>query len=213
MPNYQGHYVNSADISNWQTGTSDAEKQAVIETAEAILERALGVHYYDKAFDIKLNGNGKNRLFLPLTSNIREVSHVYVGGIEMDATWWTWDENSVFIDLSASGAGVGNPELDYLLSTVSATGIFPRGYNNIRVVGKCGPAAVPAWIKKVAKILAEASIDPTLYTSYAFASESIGSYSYSLGSVPGQPKYKTGIKEADDIIALFRRKKIVIMAP
>jgi hypothetical protein len=212
MP-YSGHYISDSDVSTWPSGTSDVEKQAAIETAEAILERALGVHYYPKAFDMKLNGNGKYRLFIPLASNILTVSSIHVGGIEMDSTWWTWDANSVFIDLSTSGAGVSNPELDYLLSAVTTEGIFPRGYNNIRVVGTCGPAAVPAWIKKVARILVDAVNDPSLYTPYVLGSESIGNYSYSTGSGPGLPTYKTGIKEADEIIQLFRRKKIVIMAP
>lgn len=212
MP-YSGHYISDVDVTNWQSGTSDAEKQAAIETAEAILERALGVHYYPKAFDIKINGNGKYRLFLPLASNILTVTSIHVGGIELDDTWWTWDANSVFIDLSTSGAGVGNPELEYLLSSVTSEGIFPRGYNNIRIVGTCGPAAVPAWIKKVARILVEAVNDPSLYTAYILGSESIGTYSYSTGSGAGLPTYKTGIKEADEIIHLFRRKKIVIMAP
>lgn len=208
MP-YSGHYISDSDIDNWSSGTTDAEKQAAIETAEAILDAALGTHYYSKAFDIKINGNDQNRLFLPLKGNILSVSEVSLWGLAMDSSYYAFDANSIFISPESGAADV---ELDYLLRRVISFALFPRGFNNVRIKGTYGAASIPAWAKQVAKILVRDMNDPTLYTHY-LQSESIGNYSYTIGKQLADAKGLTGIKEADDIIKLFRRKKAVVMAP
>lgn len=216
MP-YQGNYINSNDVLNWPSGTTDAKEQAVIETAEAILDAALGAPQYPKAFDLRINGNGKNRLFIPLNNRILTVTAIEVGGVDLTADVWAFDGGSVFIDLSSSGqAGWASPEAMYLLTEADAVGIFPRGFNNIRIVGTCGNA-VPAWAKKAATMLAEAQNDGSLYPTYTPGSETIGRYSYSL-SAPAGPKdrryFITGIKAVDDLIRPFcGKKKVTIMAP
>ena len=208
MP-YTGWYISDSDILNWPSGTTDAEKQAVIETAEAIVEAALKVFYRPKAFDISLNGNDQNRLFLPLPANVLTVTEVRVHGQVLDSADWTFDKNSVFINIGSGGTDV---EIRYLLDQFSTLALFPRGFNNIRIKGTYGAAAVPAWIKEAVKIVAMDHNDPTLYTHY-LASESIGGYSYSITSELAGLTGMTGIKEADDLIKLFRRKKGIFMAP
>ncbi len=215
MP-YSGNYISDTDVDNWPSGTTEAEKQAVIETAEATLDAVLGAPRYQKDFDIKVNGNGKNRLFIPLNARIQSVSLIEVNGTELDAVYWDFDGASVYIDMTSSGAG-GNlgPERLYLLYEADQEGIFPRGYNNIRVVGKYGET-VPAWAEKAAVLLAEAQNDGTLYPRMINGGETIGKYSYHLNKAEGnsRPVFITGIREVDDLIRPFvGKKKITIMAP
>lgn len=207
---YCGNYICDTDISNWPSGTTDAQKEAAIRRAEEIIEAILHTHYYPKAFDIELNGNNKNRLFIPLKANVLTVTAVYVWGELLDPTWYTWDVNSIYINVS-SGIGVSNIELAYRLSEIEVDGLFPHGYNNIHILGTYGSATVPQWIKDLAKILVQDINDPSLYTHY-LKSETIGNYSYSMGGVY-DVKGVTGIKEADDLLRLFKRGKCLIMAP
>jgi hypothetical protein len=204
-----GHYISDLDIDNWPSGATDLEEQAVIDTAEAILDAALHTHYYPKPFDLRLNGNGQNRIFLPLKANILTVTYVSLWGELVDPSFYAFDNNSIYVNPES---GAGDAELSYLLSEFSQYAIFPRGYNNVRVKGTCGPASVPAWVKAVAVMLARDQNDPTLYTHY-LESESIGRYSYKIGAELAQAKGLTGLKEADDIIKLFRRGKSILMAP
>ena len=209
MP-YQGNYINDSQIPNWPSGTTDAEKQEAIEVAEARLEAALQRSYYPKPLVIKINGNGKNRIFLPIREKIMSISSVRISGVVLDASWYTFDGASVFIDLSTSGSGPFSPELEYLLSETETEVIFPRGYNNIWIDGTCG-SPVPAWAKRAARMLVEYMNDPTLYTNYLMGSESISKYSYSF-SGPAT-LYKTGIREIDELIRPFCGKKAIILAP
>lgn len=207
-----GNYICASEIENWPSGTTEEEQQALIEAMEALIEKITKTHFYPKAFDIRLNGNDKNRLFLPLSANIIVVSAVYLWGELLDSTWYTWDKNCVLVDLEQTwGPDV---ELDYKLGQVDVRGIFPKGYNNIRVIGAYGLAEVPSWVCLVAKILIQDQNDPTLYTHFTLASESIGDYSYSLGGGGGGVNdYPTGIVEADVWLRRFKRGKCIIMAP
>jgi hypothetical protein len=216
MATYTGNYISDEDVDNWQSGTTDAEKQSVVEIAEAILDEALGAPRYIKSFDIKINGNGKNRLFVPLNSRIKTVTEVWVGGELLDEIYYDHDGASIFIDLSSSGVG-GNlgPERLYLLTEADEAGIFPRGYNNIRIKGTCGETA-PAWAKKAAVILARSQNDGSLYATYKPGSETIGRYSYSIaaGGTKDKRYFITGIEEVDNLIRPFcGKKKVTIMAP
>jgi hypothetical protein len=208
MP-FTGFYISDSDITNWPSGILDAEKQAAIETSEAIVEAALRRHYRSLAFDLKINGNDQNRIFLPLKAPILTITSVQVGGLVLDSSEYAFDGNSVFINV---GSGASDIETHYLLDDFSQGSIFPRGFNNIRIRGTYGTSAVPSWIKLVCKIVCEDHNDPTLYVHY-MASESIGGYSYSLSPTLAGQVGMTGLKEADDIIALFRRKKAILMAP
>lgn len=205
-----GHYISASDVSNWPSGITEAEQQALINVAEEIIEAATKSVYYSKTLDIKLNGNDKNRLFLPIRTKLLTVTHIYVNGIELDTSWYTWDSNSVFIDLTTSGAGACDPELKYMLNQVETEGIFPHGYNNIRITGTHGVSTIPAWVKKACAMLVESDNDPTLYEKYLLGSESIGRYSYSLGDAK---LWKTGVREVDKLINLFKSKKGIIMTP
>ena len=92
-----GCYLVEADISNWPAGYTDAQKQAVIDKVEQIIDAVTGTHWCSTAFDIKLNGNNKNRLFVPLHTDILTVTSILVDCVELDSSWWTYDKNSVML--------------------------------------------------------------------------------------------------------------------
>lgn len=93
----EGCYLSEHDIT-WPAGTTEAEKQAVIDKVEQIIDKVTHTHWCAKAFDIKLNGNGKNRLFIPVHTDILSVTDIYIGCVELDSSWWEYDINSVFLD-------------------------------------------------------------------------------------------------------------------
>lgn len=193
-----GNYINPADIDNFPSGTTEAEKAAIIEKMEKLVEKIADTIFYPSAFDLEQNGNNKNRLFLHLKAPILSVTGVWVCGQLMDPMWYAFDEYSVYYDCESSGAGPLDPESKYLLNEIEGYGLFPRGYNNIRVTGTYGEA-VPEWVKQVIIILVKDHNDPTLYTHY-MKSEKIGDYSYTKAD---ELVYYTGIKEADDWLNIY----------
>jgi len=211
----EGDYISEDDVDNWDCDFTNDQKQAIIDKVEQLIDKTCHTHFGDEAFDIKLNGNGKNRLFIPLKSDIITVTYVAVSCIEMPSSWYTWDEHSIFLDPCVSGAGYTfDPELIFILSASYEKGIFPRGYNNIWVKGTFGSEGdVPEAIKQAAIILAKWENDPTLYTNISFKkSEKIGDYSYA-NLAGSQSEILTGILEADQFLRLYVKRKPIIMAP
>jgi len=92
----EGCYLLEADIT-WPAGYA-GDKQAVIDKVEQIIDKVTGTHWCATAFDIKLNGNNKNRLFIPLETDILSVTGIFIDCVELDSDWWTYDINSVFLD-------------------------------------------------------------------------------------------------------------------
>ena len=102
-----------------------------------MVERVTGDYFYAKALDIKLNGNGKNRIFPSLRQDILSVTHVYVNEIELSSSVWDYDKDSVFFSDDA----------------FETNGVFPVGKNNIRIKGTLGWSACPGNIKQACIIL------------------------------------------------------------
>ena len=110
------------------------------------------------------------------------------------------------------GGGVGDPE--YFYRTSNLLGIFPKGFNNIRIIGRYGDAVVPRQITKLAKIIIRHDNDGSLYTNMIAGGEKIGDYSYNISMVPKTSNVFLGIREADEIIRFYaRQKKARFMAP
>jgi hypothetical protein len=208
-----GCYLCAGHVDNWPSGIDEDEQQQIIDKVEQIIDKVTGTKWCGEAFDIKLNGNGKNRLFLPLETDILTVTNVYISCVELDSSWYTWDINSIYLDPCTSGAGSLSPELYYKLGESIDRGIFPRGYNNIWVKGTMGESAIPEAIKQAAVVLAKWENDPTLY-SYAGLkkSEKIGDYAYT-NLATSEEDILTGIAEADFYLRLYLKRKAIIMAP
>jgi len=221
-----GNYIDPSDITNWPSGCTDTEGsgEAIscqaewIAFAEETIEKIVGTWFYEKAFDIEINGNNKNRLNVPLYADIITVTHIYICNIELDPAWYSYDENSVFLDLCGSGIASGSgAELYWILSQHAEAGLFPRGHNNIRIIGTAGQVNHPVMVKKAVLWLVEAINDGVMDTAVIgiFKSEKIGDYSYTKG-LTGYAKSGvfTGIGKVDAIIRhLMKQKKPVIMAP
>jgi len=208
-----GNYLCAGHIDNWPSGTTEEEQQEIIDKVEQIIDKVTGTKWGGEDFDIKLNGNGKNRLFLPLETDILTVTNVYVSCVELDSSWYTWDINSIYLDPCEAGAGSLSPELYYKLGETMDSGIFPRGYNNIWVKGTMGEGTVPEAIKQAAVVLAKWENDPTLYTYTGLKkSEKIGDYAYT-NLATSEEDILTGIEEADFYLRLYIKRKAIIMAP
>jgi len=93
-----GHYLCAGHIDNWPSGITAEEQQEIIDKVEQIIDKVTETKWGGEAFDIKLNGNNKNRLFIPLHTDILTVTNVFINCVELDSSWWTYDINSVFLD-------------------------------------------------------------------------------------------------------------------
>jgi len=211
-----GCYLCASYIDNWPSGYTDEEKLEIITKVEQLIDKVTETRWCGTEFDIKLNGNGKNRLFLPLETDILTVTNVYISCVELDASWYTWDVNSIYLDPCVSGSGSLSPELYYKLGEALDEGIFPRGYNNIWVKGTMGEgefADIPEAIKQAAVILARWENDPTLYTYMGLKkSEKIGDYSYT-NLTASEADILTGVEEADTFLRLYVKRKPIVLAP
>ncbi|MCK4792386.1 MAG: hypothetical protein KAV87_52135, partial [Desulfobacteraceae bacterium] len=211
-----GSYLCASYIDNWPSGITAEEQQEIITKVEQLIDKVTETKWSGTPFDIKLNGNGKNRLFLPLGSDILTVSNVYISCVELDSSWYTWDVNSIYLDPCVSGSGSLSPELYYKLGEAMEGGIFPRGYNNIWVIGTMGEgefADIPEAIKQAAVILAKWENDPTLYTYMGLKkSEKIGDYAYT-NLIVSEEDILTGVMEADTFLRLYVKRKPIVLAP
>lgn len=212
-----GNYIDPVDVDNWPSGCEAACQAEWIAFVEETIEKITGTWFYEKVFDIEINGNNKNRLFVPLYADIITVTAIYICDVELDPTWYSWDQNSVYLDLCGSGAVSGSAEAYFLLSQYDDQGLFPRGHNNIRIVGTAGQTDHPVMVKKAALWFAEAINEGAMDTAVIgiFKSEKIGDYSYTKG-LTGYAKAGvfTGIGKVDSILRhLIKQKKPVILAP
>lgn len=188
----EGNYIDESLVDNWPDGATEIQKQEVIDRIEKLVERITGDYFYAKSFDIKLNGNGKNRIFPSLRQDILSVIKVYINEIEIASTEWSYDTGSVFA--SPDPEEIGNGIL------------FPTGNNNIRITGTLGWSLCPKAINQGCIILCRYENDPTLYTKYGFKSEKIGDWTYDRGT----EKYHTGVLQADRLIRPYIKRKPIV---
>lgn len=131
----QGSYISESDIDNWVGGATEATKQEVIDRIEEWIERLTKDYFFEKKFDIFLDGNGENRLFLGLIPDILSVTAIEIAGVELSSTYWAWDKISVYLD---PGGVSLEAELRWLLKQYETRGLFPRGDNYIHIKGTMG---------------------------------------------------------------------------
>jgi len=93
-----GDYIDTDDIDNWPAGMTDAEKEAIITKVEDIIDKACHTHFGPETLDIYLNGNKKNRLFIPIRQDIISIDSIEVSCVELPDSWYTYDKHSVYLD-------------------------------------------------------------------------------------------------------------------
>ncbi len=118
---YSGHYITDTEVSNFASGATDAQKQAVIDFVEERIQKLTKDFFYPKVFGINVDGNGENLLNLNLIPNILSVSSIEVSGSELSSSYYTHDKHSVFLDYNRTSGG-----------------LFTTGYRNIHVAGTYG---------------------------------------------------------------------------
>lgn len=123
-----GKYVHEEDVDNWPADYGDPEQQAVIDRIEEQVERLTKDCFYPKAFDVRIDGNGSNRIFPSFYQDLLWISNVYVNDIEIGSSEWEYDKNSVYSSILAQ-------EYQTLLED---SHLFPAGKGNVRIVGMVG---------------------------------------------------------------------------
>lgn len=198
-----GDLIDESDLTNWVSGATEAQKQAIIDQVEDRIYKITGDAFYQESFDVYIDGNGKNRIFMPFLPDLLSITSVTISGIVLDSDYYTFDTHSIYLsELAAS-----THELNYLLDYVSDRCIFPRGIKNIQIVGVRGCTTVPANIKRAAILLCEDQNDVSLYTHYIKGTESEGSYSASSSDEP-----LTGIREVDELLGLYIKRRAILFA-
>jgi len=192
-------------------GETEYDRQQAINRVEDLIEKLTKDFFYAEDFVIYLDGNGKDRLFLGLVPDIISVSKVKISGVELTSSWYTFDNDSIYLDPEAVTSEEGDmAELHLRLKYERI--LFPRGMGNIKVTGTYGKSTVPARVRQAAIILCKAENDPELYPSYDsnLKSEKIGDYSYTVAD--GKNITKTGIDAVDDLLREYLRKKPMLGA-
>lgn len=196
-----GSGTHTLDIGS---GSSEIERQEVIDRAEQMIEEITRDYFYSKSFVLYFDGNGKDKLFLGLTPDILTVTEIKISGVVLTTAWWTYDKNSVYLDPEAT---TGDEYAELLLRLKYERKLFPRGNSNIKITGTYGWTSCPVAIKRAAIILCRYENDETLYTKYDdLESDKLGDMTQNRGS----KKFLTGVHEADRLIRNYIRKKPVL---
>jgi len=200
-----GSGTHTLDIGS---GSSEAERQEIIDRAEQLVESITHDYFYAKDFVVYRNGNGKDKLFLGFIPNILSVTEILLSGIELSSSWWTFNTNSVYLDPEAV-TGDELPEL--LLRLKYKTRLFPKGMGNIKVTGTYGWTSCPVAIKRAVIMLCRYENDETLYTVHSgdIKSEKLGDYSYTLFDNVSVAGF-TGIDAVDKLLKNYIRKKPIM---
>lgn len=90
-------------------GESLADRQAIINEVEAQVERITKDHFYPKTFHEFLDGNGRDRLFLPIMQKILSINNMVISGTEIST-------------IDKTGADIGGTVGEYtVILTISVT--------------------------------------------------------------------------------------------
>lgn len=132
-----GNYIAESDVDNWKTEDDESERQEIIDRIESEVERLTKDIFYERSFDIFRDGNGKDWLPLGLRGNILSISAIYLLGVAMSTSTYTWNSNVVHRDDSGISSDV---YLQWLRNTKTRIddGLFPSGQGNLEIVGTMG---------------------------------------------------------------------------
>lgn len=131
-----GRYITESDVDNWTADQSESDRLDKILEAEDTLERLTKDVFYPKVFDVYRDGNASNRLNVRVRPRVLSISAVELFGVTLSTSYYTWDHEFVYLDVS--GSIDSEAELRYLLKRSSSGALFPLGRSNVRIVGTCG---------------------------------------------------------------------------
>jgi len=101
-----GKYITEDDVDNWAAESTLAERQAITDEIEAQVERITKDYFYPKTIHEFLDGNGKDRLFLPIRQKILSINHMAISEIEVP----TIDKTGT--DITSAGLFIGDNAAD-----------------------------------------------------------------------------------------------------
>lgn len=189
------------DVTNFPAGTDPDDKREKIQLAEEKIDRVTHDFFYAKAFDISMNGNGKDEIFVPFVPDLLTVTAIYVWAIEIDSILYTNNNRSVFLNLETSGGGWA--EFRALLREWGTSVLFPSGMKNIRIIGTHGWSSCPREIREAAAMIVMDGYDETLYDHWREGSFGIGGdISYN-----NPRRIYTGILVVDRILDRYVRRR------
>jgi len=92
----EGNYISDSDVDNWPSDYTDAQKLAVIQRVEDLVERVTHDYFYPKSFTLVLNGNGKNAMDLGLMPDILSITEVRLSGVTLGSTLYGFDAHTLY---------------------------------------------------------------------------------------------------------------------
>lgn len=194
----EGNYIDEDDVCNWVNGATEADKQAIIDQSERMIEKITHDLFYSKAETLIRDGNGKSRLFIGIPYDLLTVTAITIFGVAVDTDLFTFDKDSVYADTDAD-IGTVDPNFPF------GSRIFTKGTNNVDITCTVGHATVPAAIKNAAIILCRYENDSTLYCSNTMNEmEKFGDSTIKRG------KFMTGVLDADRLIYRYIKRKPVL---
>ena len=78
-----GNYITEDDIDNFPDDSTVAERQEIIDEVEAQVERITKDYFCPKTFHDFLDGNGRDRLFLPIRQKILSINYMAISKVEV----------------------------------------------------------------------------------------------------------------------------------
>ena len=136
-------------------------------------------------------------------------SHADFANYELYLGNWAAASSSIYFD----NVGILTAGIAAIASDITE-GIFPRGFNNVQVIGTHGESgAVPEAIKQAGIAFAEWENDPASGAAMGLMkSEKIGDYSYT-NLATAEADVLTGIDKVDMYLRHYIKRKAIVMAP
>jgi len=189
------------DVENFPSTYDADDKRDAVDLEEERIERITHDFFYSKAFDMKMSGSGKSRIFPSVLPNILTVTAVYIWGVEIDSSLWTNDTRSIFLDLESTGGSWA--EFRHLQREWGSDVLFPKGHENVRIVGTYGWSSCPREIRLAAAMMVMDRFDETLYDHWREGAFGVGGdFSYQ-----NPKRVHTGILKVDRILSDYIRKR------
>lgn len=112
-----GNYINEDNVDNWPDESSFSTMQAIINGVEALVEQITHDYFYPKTFLDLLNGNGRDRIFLPIRQKILSINYLAVNTIALPTT-----------DITGEGKISGTAGEYKVTLTISTTADYYKNY-------------------------------------------------------------------------------------